>query len=95
LKSKISLNVLLSQDITVNDNDSLAALLSAEIRADLMVLMSDVEGVFTGPPGLDGSRLMHTYCPSLNTASVRYGAMSRVGSGGMQSKVMAYRLIDS
>ncbi|XP_021960904.1 delta-1-pyrroline-5-carboxylate synthase isoform X1 [Folsomia candida] len=76
----------LEGDITVNDNDSLAALLSTEVRADLMVLMSDVEGVFTGPPGLDGSRLMHTYCPSLNSSSVRYGAMSRVGSGGMQSK---------
>lgn len=58
-----------------------------------MVLMSDVEGVFTGPPGLDGSRLMHTYCPSLNSSGVRYGAMSRVGSGGMQSKVEFLELL--
>lgn len=79
----------LEGDITVNDNDSLAALLSAEIQADLMVLMSDVEGVYTGPPGLDGSRLMHTYCPNINSAGMRYGAKSSVGSGGMQSKVSA------
>ncbi len=71
----------------MNDNDSLAALLSAEVQADLLVLMSDVDGVFTGPPGLDGSRLMHTYCPTVNARTVRFGAMSRVGSGGMQSKV--------
>ena len=77
------------QDITVNDNDSLAALLSAEIQADLMVLMSDVEGVYTGPPGLDGSRLMHTYCPSVNANNVRFGAKSSVGLGGMQSMVRA------
>jgi len=79
----------LEGDITVNDNDSLAALLSAEIQADLMVLMSDVEGVYTGPPGLDGSRLMHTYCPSVNANNVRFGAKSSVGLGGMQSKVSA------
>lgn len=71
----------------MNDNDSLAALLSAEIRADLMVLMSDVEGVYTGPPGLDGSRLMHTYSPDINSTNVKFGVKSGVGTGGMQSKV--------
>lgn len=77
----------MTQEITVNDNDSLAALLSAEVKADLLVLMSDVEGVMTAPPGSDGSRLLHTYCPNANTG-VRFGALSRVGSGGMQSKVI-------
>lgn len=55
----------------------------------MLVLMSDVDGVYTGPPGLEGSRLIHTFNPMNN--SVRYGAMSRVGSGGMQSKVSASR----
>ena len=32
------------------DNDSLAALLGVELRADLVMLMTDVNGLFTGPP---------------------------------------------
>ncbi|CAG7835285.1 unnamed protein product [Allacma fusca] len=79
----------LEGDITVNDNDSLAALLSAEVQAELMVLMSDVDGVFTGPPGLEGSRLLHTYCPNLMQGGVKFGTKSSVGLGGMQSKVSA------
>jgi len=74
----------------VNDNDSLAALLSTEVQADLLVLMSDVDGVYTGPPGLDSSRLMHTYCPTAQAGTVRFGGMSRVGTGGMHSKVCSY-----
>ncbi|CAG7730261.1 unnamed protein product [Allacma fusca] len=81
----------LEGDITINDNDTLAAFLSAEVQADLMILMSDVDGVFTDPPGLEGSgsRVLHTYCPSDIQGGVRFGAKSSVGSGGMQSKVSA------
>ncbi|CAG7835281.1 unnamed protein product [Allacma fusca] len=81
----------LEGDITINDNDTLAAFLSAEVKADLMIMMSDVDGVFTDPPGLEGSlsRVLPTYCPSVMQGGIRFGAKSSVGSGGMQSKVSA------
>ncbi|ETN58982.1 glutamate semialdehyde dehydrogenase [Anopheles darlingi] len=74
--------------IRIKDNDSLAALLAAEIHADLLILMSDVDGIYNKPPWEDGARLMHTY----NTGDkdlVKFGEKSKVGTGGMNAKVSA------
>lgn len=38
------------QGIQVRDNDSLSALLAANIQADLLILMSDVDGIYNKPP---------------------------------------------
>jgi delta-1-pyrroline-5-carboxylate synthetase len=66
------------------DNDSLAARLAAEVSADLLILMSDVDGMYTRPPGQDGARLVSTFTPDM---SVTFGGKSKVGTGGMDSKV--------
>ena len=48
--------------------------------------MSDVNGIYTLPPNQEGARLLHTYSPS-NNGFVTFGGKSRVGLGGMESKV--------
>lgn len=72
--------------ISIKDNDSLAARLAAEVQADLLILMSDVDGIYTCPPSEEGARLINTYSPS-HAVSIQYGKKSRVGLGGMDSKV--------
>lgn len=74
--------------ISIKDNDSLAAMLAAEIQADLLVLMSDVDGIFNKPPWEDGARLIHTYT-SQDRDNIKFGTKSKVGTGGMDSKVKA------
>ncbi|XP_013413324.1 delta-1-pyrroline-5-carboxylate synthase isoform X2 [Lingula anatina] len=75
--------------ISVSDNDSLAARLAVETDSDLLILMSDVNGIYTSPPGTEGSRLLHTYSPKTDSVNVVFGGKSRVGLGGMESKVKA------
>ncbi|KAG9130794.1 hypothetical protein Leryth_020024, partial [Lithospermum erythrorhizon] len=71
------------------DNDSLAALLALELKADLLVLLSDVDGLFTGPPSDPQSQLIHTYVKERHEGLITFGDKSRVGRGGMTAKVKA------
>ncbi|XP_031380815.1 delta-1-pyrroline-5-carboxylate synthase [Punica granatum] len=71
------------------DNDSLAALLALELKADLLVLLSDVDGLYSGPPSDPQSKLIHTYVKERHHGGITFGDKSRVGRGGMTAKVSA------
>ncbi|XP_062092613.1 delta-1-pyrroline-5-carboxylate synthase [Humulus lupulus] len=71
------------------DNDSLSALLALELKADLLVLLSDVEGLYSGPPSDPKSKLIHTYVKEKHQDEITFGDKSRVGRGGMTAKVKA------
>lgn len=72
--------------IVLKDNDSLAAMLAAEIHADLLVLMSDVDGIYTKPPSQEGARMLTIFTPDMKD-HIKFGKKSRFGTGGMDSKV--------
>ncbi|KAL8539107.1 hypothetical protein ACS0TY_000915 [Phlomoides rotata] len=71
------------------DNDSLAALLALELKADLLILLSDVDGLYSGPPSDPHSELIHTYIKEKHEGEITFGDKSRVGRGGMTAKVKA------
>ncbi|XP_051883287.1 delta-1-pyrroline-5-carboxylate synthase isoform X2 [Pristis pectinata] len=74
--------------ISIKDNDSLAARLAVEMKADLLIVLSDVEGLYDCPPGLDDAKLIDTFYPG-DQQSITFGTKSRVGLGGMEAKVKA------
>uniref|UniRef100_A0A6I8QV74 Delta-1-pyrroline-5-carboxylate synthase n=1 Tax=Xenopus tropicalis TaxID=8364 RepID=A0A6I8QV74_XENTR len=74
--------------ISIKDNDSLAARLAVEMKADLIIVLSDVEGLFDSPPGSDDAKLIDIFYPG-DQQSVTFGTKSRVGMGGMEAKVKA------
>ncbi|KVI04896.1 Aldehyde dehydrogenase, C-terminal [Cynara cardunculus var. scolymus] len=71
------------------DNDSLAALLALELKADLLVLLSDVDGLYSGPPSDPQSKLIYTYIKEKLENTITFGDKSRLGRGGMTAKVKA------
>lgn len=75
-----------AQVLSIPDNDQLSAQVALAMRADLLIMLSDVDGIYSGHPSEPGSRLIHTYYPEHSTA-VKFWGKSRVGRGGMESKV--------
>ncbi|KAG8085805.1 hypothetical protein GUJ93_ZPchr0010g10313 [Zizania palustris] len=71
------------------DNDSLAGLLALELKADLLILLSDVDGLYSGPPSEPSSKIIHTYIKEKHHYEITFGDKSRVGRGGMTAKVKA------
>ncbi|KAL1238580.1 putative delta-1-pyrroline-5-carboxylate synthase [Trichinella spiralis] len=70
----------------LGDNDTLASKISAAIAADLLITLSNVDGLYTCPPGQEGSRLLTHFSPS-SKSSLIFGDGSKLGTGGMQSKI--------
>ena len=77
-----------TDEIRFGDNDRLAALVSHLVRADAMVLLSDVDGLYDGPPSRPGARRISVVRGPADLADVVIGGKgSRVGTGGMVTKL--------
>jgi len=83
-----------TEEIRFGDNDRLAALVAALIRADLLVLLSDVDALYTGDPSRPGVRRIDEVRSDDDLAGVSIGRAGRagVGTGGMVTKVEAARI---
>ena len=80
-----------TEEIEIGDNDTLSATVSASIRAELLVLLSDIDGLYDSDPRQNpDARLIHVV-PELNDAvfALAGGKGSALGTGGMVTKLKA------
>jgi len=83
-----------TQEIRFGDNDRLAAMVSVLVHADVLVLLSDVDALYTRPPAEPGARKIETVPYADDLAGVEFGDIGAagVGTGGAGTKVAAARL---
>lgn len=86
-----------TQEIKFGDNDRIAALTAHLIKADVLLLLSDVDALYTKPPQDGGQRICKVEDPVKDLEGVQIGTVGRagVGSGGMVTKVQAARIAAS
>ncbi len=82
-------------EIRVGDNDLLSALAACLIRADLLVLLTDTDGLMTRGPGeAAGGRIVGTVgCITSDTYAMAGDTNSDVATGGMRSKIQAAEMV--
>lgn len=87
-------DVVTADEIKVGDNDSLSALVANLIDADLLVLVSDIPGLYTADPTTDGSAELVREVPVITPAILAYAGIARpgLGTGGMATKLSAAKL---
>ncbi|HTX51155.1 MAG TPA: glutamate 5-kinase [Caulobacteraceae bacterium] len=81
-----------TEELRYGDNDRLAARVAQMVGADLLVLLSDVDGLYTADPRLDPGAV---HIPRVETLTPEIEAMAgraHVGSGGMATKIAAARI---
>jgi glutamate 5-kinase len=81
-------------EIRFGDNDRLAALVAHLVHAELLLLLSDVEGLYDGNPAKGDATLLGDVVCEEDLAGVDLGRVGTagVGTGGMQTKVEAARI---
>jgi glutamate 5-kinase len=83
-----------TEEIRFGDNDRLAALVAALVQADALILLSDVDGLYTGDPSRPGSRAITDVRSDEDLAGVniRRSGKAGLGTGGMVTKIEAARI---
>jgi glutamate 5-kinase len=84
-----------TEEIKVGDNDNLAALVVTLIDADLLILLSDIEGLYDGDPHQDpAARLIREVCQiDASIWQVAGDSATTSGTGGMRTKLEAAQMV--
>jgi glutamate 5-kinase len=81
-----------TDEIRFGDNDRLAALVAHVIRADALVLLSDVDGLYDGDPRIPGARRISQVSGPGDLDGITLGRPRAFGTGGMITKVESARI---
>ncbi|MBQ9120036.1 MAG: glutamate 5-kinase [Lachnospiraceae bacterium] len=83
-----------TDEIEFGDNDTLSALVAALVEADLLILLSDIDGLYTDDPRKNEAATFISCVPVITPEilAMGKGAGSDVGTGGMSTKITAARI---
>ncbi len=90
-------DVVALDELKIGDNDNMSALVAGIIDADLVIILSDVDGLYTANPRTDpNAKLMHeVYEITPDIEAFAGGAGSQRGTGGMTTKLQAAKAATS
>lgn len=80
-----------TDEIKVGENDSLSAMVANLIEADLLVLLTDTDGLYTADPSLNPQAQLIERVPKIDDSlyELAKGSKSGLGTGGMHTKILA------
>ena len=88
-------DTVVTSEIKVGDNDTLSALVAVQAEADLLVLLSDIDGLYTADPRKDPEAKMISTVDAITPEieALAGGAGSSIGTGGMATKIKAAKMV--
>lgn len=83
-----------TEEIKVGDNDTLSAMVAVNVNADLLILLSDIDGLFTADPHTDTNAKLISVVSEINDDILALGGDegSAFGTGGMRTKLHAAQI---
>ena len=83
-----------TDEIVIGDNDTLAAIVARSVQADLLILLSDINGLYTADPHKDPQAELIAHVPELTEAVYALAGVSAStqGTGGMVTKLQAAKI---
>ena len=80
---------------TIGENDTLSAIVAAAVHADLLILLSDIDGLYDGDPHKDANAHLISTVPAVDEhiLSLGGGSGSSLGTGGMATKLKAAQIV--
>lgn len=84
-----------TEEIVIGDNDTLSAIVAVETNADLLVLLSDIDGLYTADPHKDKNATLIGEVKEITPEilALAGGAGSNLGTGGMETKLRAAQMV--
>lgn len=81
-------------EMQFGDNDTLSALVASLVEADLLILLSDIDGLYTDDPRKNPDATLITQVETIDSSivSMGKGVGSDVGTGGMATKLLAAKI---
>lgn len=86
-------DTIATDEIKIGDNDVLSAYVAKLIKADLLIILSDIDGLYDRNPASEGAKLIKRVCridDEIN--SIAEDTASILGTGGMRTKINAARI---